>query len=95
VLCWPGLACWQIRVVVVATLAAALSTLVWSRASPDMRAFAQRHTLWHVVSVAGLTWLARIDAGGLLHLPPFGVAGGATPGAAATAAAAAALLQPA
>jgi hypothetical protein len=71
VLLWPGLACWQIRACVIASLVVALSTLVWSRHSPDMRAFAQRHTLWHVVSVAALTWLAHRDAGGVLHLSPF------------------------
>jgi hypothetical protein len=53
-------------------LTIALSSLVWSRHSPDMAAFAKRHTIWHILSVAGLTWLAHADARGVLHLPPFG-----------------------
>ena len=82
-LLWPGLACWQMRACVIASLVVALSTLVWSRQSPDMRAFAQRHTLWHVVSVAALTWLAHRDAGGVLHLSPFAPAASAAELAAA------------
>ncbi len=87
-LLWPGLACWQVRGCVAGALVVALSTLVWSRASPDMAAFAQRHTLWHVLSVAALTWLAHMDGAGVLHLSPFDAAtlGGAAVAAAAVAA---------
>ena len=67
----PGLSCWATRLWVVFALSVALSSLVWSRASPDMAAFAKRHTVWHILSVAGLTWLAHADARGVLHLPPF------------------------
>lgn len=71
ILLTPGLTCWATRLWVMFALAIALSSLVYSRASPDMAAFAKRHTLWHVVSVAGLSWLAQADARGVLHLPPF------------------------
>jgi len=71
VLLTPGLTCWATRLWVLFALAIALCSLVYSRASPDMAAFAKRHTVWHIVSVAGLTWLAQADARGVLHLPPF------------------------
>ena len=71
VLLTPGLTCWSTRLWVMLALAIALCSLVYSRQSPDMAAFAKRHTLWHVISVAGLTWLAQADARGVLHLPPF------------------------
>lgn len=83
VLLWPGLACWQLRLCVCAALAVALATLCWSRASPDMTAFARRHTAWHVVSVAALTWLAHRDAGGMLHVSPFARSDGSAAFAAA------------
>ena len=43
--------------------------LAYSRASPTLRVWKRRHTLWHGVSAAGLAWLARLSARGLLHTP--------------------------
>ncbi len=69
VLLAPGLACAQVKLVIVALLAVALRILTWSRESRDMADFRLRHTLWHVVSVAALTWLARVDGLGLHNVP--------------------------
>jgi len=38
----------------------ALSLLLWSRASKNMDEYIVRHSLWHVGSAAGLTWLADL-----------------------------------
>lgn len=65
----PGVACMQVRVAVFVAMATALATLAYSRASPTLRVWKRRHTLWHGVSAAGLAWLARLSARGLLHTP--------------------------
>lgn len=51
----------------------ALRFLAWSRESPTVKAFHARHTLWHVVSSAGLAWLAHIESRGNLLQPPLGL----------------------
>jgi hypothetical protein len=90
----PGFACWQVRGCVLASLVAALSVLFWSRASPDMAAFAKRHTLWHVLSVIALTAVAAADGQGLLHVSPFAGGGLRSATSFAAAAMADALSQP-
>jgi hypothetical protein len=41
---------------------AALSCLGWSRMSKTQSDFVLRHTCWHVVSAAGLSWMALRSA---------------------------------
>lgn len=73
ILLYPGLACVQVKLLVVVLLAGSLRVLHWSRESPDMGHFRWRHTLWHVCSAAALTWLARVDGLGLHQTPLFDV----------------------
>ena len=65
----PGVACLQVKVAVFLAMSTALATLAYSRASPSLRIWKRRHTLWHAVSGLGLAWLARLSARGLLHTP--------------------------
>ena len=65
----PGLACLQVRLMVVFLLLFSLSFLAWSRNSQSMADFRTRHVLWHIVSAAALAWLADLEGKGR-HLAP-------------------------
>lgn len=50
----------KIKIAVLSTVA--LSFLAWSRSSKSQSDFVLRHTCWHIVSAAGLSWMALRSA---------------------------------
>ncbi|GAQ84461.1 hypothetical protein KFL_001900040 [Klebsormidium nitens] len=50
----------KIKIAILSTVA--LSCLAWSRSSKSQSDFVLRHTCWHIVSAAGLSWMALRSA---------------------------------
>lgn len=60
---------WELRTAVWLLFALCFATLTWSRQSKSNDQFVVRHSLWHLISIVGLAWLAYRETSDTLLEP--------------------------